>query len=97
MMKTRPAKTKYKVVDTAKFHRATRLQEYRIEKGLTQMQIALALGVTLGAISQAERRVGAISQRKWYQLSDLLQVDVRLLQGYDKESLKISENSLPIG
>lgn len=96
-MKEGQVKTKFKPIDVTAKPRATRLQEYRISKGFTQRQLADLLGVTLSAISNAERRRSALSQVRWYHLADLLEVDVRALQGYDKHLKNILSKSLPNG
>lgn len=69
-------------IDREKHPKATRLQEFRQMRGLTQQEIAQHLGVTTCAIYNAERRQSALDLHRWIQLADLLEVDFRALLGF---------------
>lgn len=62
----------------------TRLKEFREKYGFTQEYLARFLGVTQGAISNAERDPKQLKRDHWYKLADLFDVDPRVLEGKKK-------------
>ena len=56
------------------------LQEIRIDKGLSQLQIAKALGMSQANISHWERDNGRIPLRKLFIYLELLEVDIYMVK-----------------
>lgn len=59
-----------------------RLREYRLRANMTQEQLAEFLNVHQGKISKAEVTGLGLGNDKWFQLSDLFNVDPRVLRGW---------------
>jgi transcriptional regulator with XRE-family HTH domain len=60
-----------------------RLKEYRMKAGLTQKQVAAAIGVKVSTYANAENYGRSIGKDGWYRLADFFQVDPRILEGRD--------------
>lgn len=68
---------------------AARIKKARIDKNLTQMNIADALGVSYQAVSNWERGNSMPDIGKLGELSDLLEVSIEDLLGHSKDSRNI--------
>ena len=58
------------------------IKKYRKEKGLKQLDLAIALDCTYEYISRIERGQKYLSLRKLFELADILKVDVKDLMDF---------------
>jgi transcriptional regulator with XRE-family HTH domain len=58
-----------------------RLKEFREKHGLTRLQIAQKLGVSKGAVANAENYGISLGYDNWDKLADLFECDPRVLRG----------------
>ncbi len=58
------------------------IKKYREEKGLRQIDIAVALGFSEEYVCRIERGQKYISLRKLFQLTDILQIDFNKLTNF---------------
>ena len=74
------------------------IREYRIEKGLTQLQLAEQVGATQGAVYFREREINQPTAGYLIKLARVFEISVDELlsfesQSLEEESLKLSELS----
>lgn len=66
-----------------------------MKAGLTQKDVASAIGVNVSSYANAENYGRSLGRKSWYELADFFNVDPRVLEG--KKLPLFSENSLPKG
>ena len=69
------------------------LREYRIRANMTQEQLAERIGVAQPKISRAEVNGLGLGNDKWFELSDLFNVDPRVLRGWKPPEPETSDSS----
>lgn len=69
-----------------KIKMAENIKSFRKERGLTQEQLAEALGVTVGAVYKWEAGLSTPEIRLIMELADLFEVSVDVLLGYEQKS-----------
>lgn len=69
------------------------LREYRVRAGMTQLELAERIGVAQPKISRAEVNGLGLGNDKWFELSDLFNVDPRVLRGWKPPEPETSDLS----